>query len=746
MRQRTLAIMATAAFTLAARPVFADLARVGPANNPSPPGHGFPAWYQDLTGQVLDLCLPDANDPGGLQQTACLLPDPPPYTFPDTFPEEVFYHRAVSTPLATGAGKRAILVLALEAAFATGGPVPGQQIVFTRIRVTAGVPFDGTYTVKHPYGTETFPDVHAGAGNRDIVFSEDIGTAPGDFTTALTSRVGPFLQRAASAGGAPLDPLTINGSRFLSDGVAAEFVTGSPFNTNYFEICGPFNGPGTPDTCLKEETFTLTGKLRDLARGPIGSPLKIDRATYARDDSNATRVDVAATAAPGIGQGAPKLSVGSATLPPVLMAGPDGLGRYYAQTTLPNGAEVPNDVTVTNSGDAPPSKETAHVVDEVTIRSAAYDAAAQTLTVVATSSDKSSQHGPPAELAIDGFPGATRQKTNQADPSEATLTASAVTVPPAGVRVFSTKGGSARSGVSIGSLNQTFGPGVPLALDDVDTVAQGAPPVVIPVLLNDVANPAAPIAGAPTILAPGPDSGTATVNPDGSISYTPGNNVGPVTFRYTVANAVGTSNVATVTVDVVAGAAGPAPTANPDPTAGAINVVAGATSAIDVLANDLANGGTLDPTKVVVTTPPASGTATPAPDGKINFTAGPAAGSVTFAYTVANTNGQVSAPATVTVTVVAPENLQVQTAKCQRSSNTWDVRGTSTVTDGNSVQLFLTGTVPAAPTPAQRLGTPQPVAAGAWRLQLKGGPACTTPISAQSTLGTKRENIAVQLN
>src|SRR5512137_179609 len=113
----------------------ADLNRVGPANVPSPPGHGFPTWYQDLNGLTLDFCLPDANDPGQLQQTACLLVGPglptPPYAFPTNFPDEVFYYRAVSAPLDTnntaGTGtNKAILVLALEGAFATGGAVAGQ--------------------------------------------------------------------------------------------------------------------------------------------------------------------------------------------------------------------------------------------------------------------------------------------------------------------------------------------------------------------------------------------------------------------------------------------------------------------------------------------------------------------------------------------------------------------------------------------------------------------------------------------
>src|SRR5512137_1031573 len=178
----------------------ADLNRAGPANVPSPPGHGFPFWYQDLNGTVLDLCIPTATatqDPDGLQEIACLLgpPAPPlPYTFPTSFPDELFYHRVVSNPLTTStSGKRATLVLALEAAFASGAPAIGQQMVFARIRVTAGVPFDGTYTVTHPYGTETFANVVSGIGNRDIIFTEDVGRTPANFTDELTSRVGPFL-------------------------------------------------------------------------------------------------------------------------------------------------------------------------------------------------------------------------------------------------------------------------------------------------------------------------------------------------------------------------------------------------------------------------------------------------------------------------------------------------------------------------------------------------------------------------
>ncbi len=98
MKTKHIAIaIALAAASLSAH---ADLARVGPTNLPSPAGHGFPIWYQDLNGMVLDLCLPDASDPGALQQNACLLVGPglpdPPYSFPTNFPDEAFYFNATS--------------------------------------------------------------------------------------------------------------------------------------------------------------------------------------------------------------------------------------------------------------------------------------------------------------------------------------------------------------------------------------------------------------------------------------------------------------------------------------------------------------------------------------------------------------------------------------------------------------------------------------------------------------------------
>jgi hypothetical protein len=706
----------------------ADLNRVGPTSLPSPPQNGFPTWYQDLSGAVLDICLPSATDPSALQQTACLLapapgvPDPP-YVFPTNYPEEIFYFRGVST-MATSAAKRAVLVLALEAAFSSGAAAPGAQIVFTRIRVTAGVPFDGTYTVNHPYGSETFTGVVAGAGNRDINFTEDIGIgAPGDFTGALVSRVGPFLQPSATSGGPASPPITLNGAQFLGDGVALTSITGAPF-ANWFEICGPFDGPGNADRCIREPLFALTGKLHDFAADPIGSPLTINHATYARDASGAqAQVDVSANAIPGIGQAAAQLTAAAAGVSPVLMRGPTTptLGDFYAQGIPVPATNIPPVITVTNSGDVPPSSTTRHVVDEVQVTQARWNpAGVGTLTVVATSSDKFASGIPAATpaLRIDGFPTATQVPGGiTGDPAAVTFTVTPVPVPPASLTVSSSAGGQGFSPVSMG-LAAPFPCGVPFTQDDAATTIQGAA-VTIPVLANDSTGAACPLTapGLPVILAPGPNIGTAVVNADGTISFTSGL-VGTATFRYTLRDAVGTSNVGTVTVTVNANPAGPVPTAVAD---GPFTV--GVNRALVILAttltaNDLTNGGTINPASIqIVPGSVTGGTATVAATGNVTYTAGATPGNFSFSYTVANVAvppnaAQRSAPATVSLTVVAAgDQLAIAQARFRTGIRRWDVTGTATVSTGNVVTVTLfRGT--------QQIGIvgTAPVVAGAWSL------------------------------
>lgn len=760
MRYTTIAVaLATASLS-----AHADLARVGPSNVPSPPGYGFPLWYQDLNGTVLDLCLPDANDSGAAQQNACLLVGPglpdPPYSFPGNFPDEAFYFNATSV-MDMPVGKRATLVTALEAAFSVGPVVVGDQITFTRIRVFAGVPEAGTYTVTHPYGVETFPVDSVSAGNRDIVFSEDVGVARGIFDGALKSRVGPFLQRADSLG-APLGPVTINGAQFLSDGVATEFVTGSPFGTNYFEICG-IRADGTPiilgdqganGTCVRSDQFSLMGRLHDFVANPIPSPLEIYNSFYKRDAAG-TQVDVYARNIKALpSQPNPSLTAAATNISPVKMIpfGPAGLGQFYTQGLVNPSGALPGPVSVINSADTPPSKVTKDAVDIVTAASANYDYNTDTLTVTATSSDKGFGTDLPPKLSLDEnkYPGHSAVSTNNAnDPAEKILTATGVGTPPDTVTVLSSANGSGTFPVT---RNQATGanipgPGVPLAMDDSVTAEANGPAVEIQVAENDIVNTVTPITllqlVGPAIPA---GSGSASVNGT-KIIYTPGSVNGVVTFQYTASNSIGQSNAATVTVTVTPSTAGPAPVVNPD---GPVNVAVNQSVVIDVLANDSGNGGKLNPASVTLSNVTGGTAVADNTTGKVTFTAGAAAGNFGFDYTVANDNGQVSPTAHVTVTVVNPENIQITTSQCKvvsTSAGEWRVAGTSSVQTNNSIQLYLTASVP-ADLNTNKLGTAVPVVAGVpngtWEVRLRPGPACKTPISLiSSATGAKRENIAV---
>lgn len=84
------------------------------------------------------------------------------------------------------------------------------------------------------------------------------------------------------------------------------------------------------------------------------------------------------------------------------------------------------------------------------------------------------------------------------------------------------------------------------------------------------------------------------------------------------------------------------------------DVAAGSSMLVDVLANDSDPDGALSPATVVIVTAPSHGTASVSATGMVTYTAATSyAGSDTFAYTVADDQGYVSNPATVTITVVA---------------------------------------------------------------------------------------------
>jgi len=155
----------------------------------------------------------------------------------------------------------------------------------------------------------------------------------------------------------------------------------------------------------------------------------------------------------------------------------------------------------------------------------------------------------------------------------------------------------------------------------------------------------------------GPFNGTATPNGDGTVTYTPAADFsGNDTFTYRVCDAFGVCDTATVSITIN----------GVDDAPSAVNDAASTSEdtgfVIDVLINDSDADGNLDPASVSITTAPASGTATPNPDGTItyipnsNFT-----GVDSFVYRVCDTTSLCST-ATVTVTVTAVNDPPVAVA------------------------------------------------------------------------------------
>lgn len=214
------------------------------------PDNGFPLWYQDGNGTMLQQCNfmtvpPSAgqnNDPN------CILGEG----------EESFWWEGDTTVL--GQGVDGLLVLGLEAAFFNGPNVEGDQISFGRVRIRADVPVAGSYTVTHPFGSRTFnvPEILPGP---EINFTQDIGGGRLNFTAALGSNIGPFLQCVS-----PAPP-----AGYLGNANLPCTVTGSPTGNNLFRITGPGG------INVSENQFFISGKLftpfaiRGFVKNPDGT-------------------------------------------------------------------------------------------------------------------------------------------------------------------------------------------------------------------------------------------------------------------------------------------------------------------------------------------------------------------------------------------------------------------------------------------------------------------------------------------
>jgi Ca2+-binding RTX toxin-like protein len=154
-------------------------------------------------------------------------------------------------------------------------------------------------------------------------------------------------------------------------------------------------------------------------------------------------------------------------------------------------------------------------------------------------------------------------------------------------------------------------------------------PVVIPVLANDTD----PDGQSLTVTGGTAPNGTVTVNPDGTISYTPNPNFnGEDTITYTVTDPDG--NEATSTVTVTVNPVNDAPEANPDTSTTPFNTPV----TFAVLANDRDVDG--DTLSIIGTPTSPNGTVARNPDGTLTFTPTTGfTGAAVVTYTITDEEG-----------------------------------------------------------------------------------------------------------
>ena len=208
----------------------------------------------------------------------------------------------------------------------------------------------------------------------------------------------------------------------------------------------------------------------------------------------------------------------------------------------------------------------------------------------------------------------------------------------------------------------------PVATNDTASVVEGGS-VNINVLGNDSDIEGGIDPASVTIILQ-PANGTVGVNTQtGVINYVHNGGISTSdSFTYTLKDIQGVvSNVATVSITVLK-----KPIANND----TLTLQRGGQGTVDVIANDTAQSGTVTPSSVTITNQPANGTATVLGNGQVRYQHnGTATTTDSLSYTITDSNGNVSLPGTVSITI-NPVNQPPQTAP-----------DTATVNEGESVDI-----------------------------------------------------------
>src|SRR4051812_5544203 len=326
------------------------------------PSNGFPIFYEDATNTRVVACL-DAADPNCIVAADAGFDPARPLSFPDNFPGEFFYAIADSDKIATPgcpasgiAPGRAFVRTAVEGTFVNDSPVPGDQIVFGRIRIVAsGLCPLTRYTFTHPHGVESVITDDLGAVPANA-FTEDIGcaAAPCDFTSPEASRAFTDFIRWDPAV-APAAPVG-----YLGDAVTLHEIVGTP--NRVFSIAD-----GDDNVLATTSVFTVSGKLA----GPLlAAPTAVEvGGQVVGTSSAAVAIAITNVAAAPVTPGAPELggpdavdfAIASNSCTGVAVARdatctiavtftPAATVRRHAVLTVANGGPVPLVVPLTGTG------------------------------------------------------------------------------------------------------------------------------------------------------------------------------------------------------------------------------------------------------------------------------------------------------------------------------------------------------------------------------------------------------------
>jgi large repetitive protein len=229
-------------------------------------------------------------------------------------------------------------------------------------------------------------------------------------------------------------------------------------------------------------------------------------------------------------------------------------------------------------------------------------------------------------------------------------------------------------GTATGTVNLTVQNAAPVVRPD-DVTAQANVPLTIPVLANDTDPNDDPMT---VVIDSAPAHGTAVVNPDGTVLYTPAvGYLGTDSFHYTAGDGKGGSGGATVTLTVVNSA--------PVAAADAASTATDTPKTITVLANDSDPNG--DALTISAFTNGGHGSVVQS-GGNLVYT--PAAGfygTDTFTYTIKDPAGLTST-ATVTVTVLNANPIAVADSVVAQPGTPVGIKVLDNDTDPNLGQVL----------------------------------------------------------